>query len=158
MNNTVSGTPVSKIAVSEGTIVTLHFSITLKTGEVIDSTFDEEPATFTVGDGNLLPGFEEVVMGLSAGSKEIFTISPEKGFGQHNPSNLQTIKRDQFSADITLEKGLVLSFADAQKAELPGVVAEFTDEEVIVDFNHPLAGKDVLFTVNIINVEAAVQH
>jgi FKBP-type peptidyl-prolyl cis-trans isomerase SlpA len=147
-----------KITVSEGTKVTLHFSITLASGELIDSTFDQEPATFTVGDGNLLEGFEEVVMGLSAGSKAVFTISPEKGFGQHNPSNLQTIKRDQFGDDITLEKGLVLSFADAQKAELPGVVAEFTDEEVVVDFNHPLAGKEVLFEVDIINVEPVVQH
>ena len=65
---------------------------------------------------------------------------------------------EQFGDDIALEKGLVLSFADAQNAELPGVVAEFTDKEVIVDFNHPLAGKEVLFKVDIINVEAATQH
>lgn len=154
----MSNNESQEIVVSEGTKVTLHFSITLASGELIDSTFEQEPATFTVGDGNLLEGFEEVVMGLSAGSKEVFTISPEKGFGQHNPSNLQTIKRDQFGGDITLEKGLVLSFADAQKAELPGVVAEFTDEEVVVDFNHPLAGKEVLFEVDIIKVEPVVQH
>lgn len=154
----MSNNESQEIVVSEGTKVTLHFSITLASGELIDSTFEQEPATFTVGDGNLLEGFEEVVMGLSAGSKEVFTISPEKGFGQHNPSNLQTIKRDQFGDDITLEKGLVLSFADAQKAELPGVVAEFTDEEVVVDFNHPLAGKEVLFEVDIIKVEPVVQH
>ena len=154
----MSNNESQEIVVSEGTKVTLHFSITLASGELIDSTFEQEPATFTVGDGNLLEGFEEVVMGLSAGSKEVFTISPEKGFGQHNPSNLQTIKRDQFGDDITLEKGLVLSFADAQKAELPGVVAEFSDEEVVVDFNHPLAGKEVLFEVDIINVEPVVQH
>ncbi|MFT6102117.1 MAG: FKBP-type peptidyl-prolyl cis-trans isomerase SlpA [Candidatus Endobugula sp.] len=149
---------MSHVVIAEGTIVTLHFSITLQTGEVIDSTFDEEPATFTVGDGNLLEGFEEVVMGLAAGSRETFTILPEKGFGQHNPNNMQTIKRDQFADDITLEKGLVLSFADAQKTELPGVVSGFTDEEVTVDFNHPLAGKDVLFEVQIISVEPTVQH
>lgn len=154
----MSNNESQEIVVSEGTKVTLHFSITLASGELIDSTFEQEPATFTVGDGNLLEGFEEVVMGLSAGSKEVFTISPEKGFGQHNPSNLQTIKRDQFGDDITLEKGLVLSFADAQKAELPGVVAEFSDEEVVVDFNHPLAGKEVLFEVDIIKVEPVVQH
>ncbi|MGS2717984.1 FKBP-type peptidyl-prolyl cis-trans isomerase [Eionea flava] len=149
---------VTDVVVSEGTVVTLHFSIALPSGELVDSTFDGEPATFTVGDGNLLVGFEEVVMGLVAGSRETFTITPEKGFGQHNPSNLQTIKRDQFGDDITLEKGLVLSFADAQNAELPGVVSEFNDDEVVVDFNHPLAGKDVLFDVQIIKVEPAVQH
>lgn len=149
---------VTDVVVSEGTVVTLHFSITLPSGELVDSTFDGEPATFTVGDGNLLAGFEEVVMGLVAGNRETFTIAPEKGFGQHNPSNLQTIKRDQFGDDIALEKGLVLSFADAQNTELPGVVSEFNDAEVVVDFNHPLAGKDVLFEVQIIKVEPAVQH
>ena len=85
------------------------------------------------------------------------TIAPEKA-RTAQPSNLQTIKRDQFGDDITLEKGLVLSFADAQNAELPGVVSSYTDEEVVVDFNHPLAGKEVIFDVQIIDVKPAVQH
>jgi len=97
-------------------------------------------------------------MGLSSGAKEVFVIPPEKGFGQHNPNNIQTITRDQFSDDIELEEGLVLSFADAQNTELPGVVAEFDEKEVIVDFNHPLAGKDVEFEVNILAVEPALKH
>ena len=149
---------MSDVVIAEGTIVTLHFSLTLKDGEVIDSTFNEEPATFTVGDGNLLAGFEESVLGLRAGAKEVFTIDPEKGFGQHNPSNIQVMPRDQFDDDITLEAGLVLSFADAQNAELPGVVTEFDDKEVTVDFNHPLAGKNILFEVDIITVEPALTH
>ena len=149
---------MSDLVIAEGTKVTLHFAIKMEDGHVVDSTFDEEPATFTVGDGNLLAGFEEVLMGLSSGVKEVFTVSPEKGFGQHNPSNIQMIARDQFSDDIVLEKGLVLSFADAQNAELPGVVADFDDKEVTVDFNHPLAGKQVEFEVEIIAVEAAVTH
>ncbi len=149
---------MSNIVVAEGTVVTLHFSLTLLDGDVIDSTFDNEPATFTVGDGNLLAGFEESLLGLSSGAKEVFTIAPEKGFGQRNPSNIQTIPRDQFGEDITLEKGLVLSFADAQNTELPGVVADFDDKQVQVDFNHPLAGKDIEFAVEIISVEPAVQH
>lgn len=149
---------MSTVVIAEGTIVTLHFSLTLSDGEVIDSTFNEEPATFTVGDGNLLAGFEELVMGLSAGAKEVFTIAPEKGFGQHNPSNVQVIARDQFAEDIQLESGLVLSFADAQNTELPGVVTAFDEDNVTVDFNHPLAGKDILFEVDIITVEPALTH
>jgi FKBP-type peptidyl-prolyl cis-trans isomerase SlpA len=149
---------MSEMVIAEGTVVTLNFSLTLKDGEVIDSTFDEEPATFTVGDGSLLPGFEESVLGLAAGAKEVFTIAPEKGFGQHNESNLQIIKRDQFGDDIQLEKGLMLSFADAQNAELPGVVSEFDDKQVTVDFNHPLAGKEIVFEVEIIAVKPVQQH
>lgn len=149
---------MSTVVIAEGSVVTLHFSLTLQDGEVIDSTFNDEPATFTVGDGNLLAGFEESVMGLCVGANEVFTISPEKGFGQHNPSNIQMIARDQFDDEIQLEAGLVLSFADAQNTELPGVVTTFDDDNVTVDFNHPLAGKDILFEVNIIAVEPALTH
>lgn len=149
---------MSENIIAEGSVVTLHFSLTLTDGELIDSTFDEEPATFTVGDGNLLAGFEEALFGLTSGVKETFTIVPEKGFGQHNPSNIQVISRDQFGDDIQLEKGLVLSFADAQNAELPGVVSEFDEQQVTVDFNHPLAGKEIVFEVEIITVEPALRH
>jgi FKBP-type peptidyl-prolyl cis-trans isomerase SlpA len=148
----------SNIVIAEGTTVTLHFSIKIEGDNVVDSTFDQEPATFTVGDGNLLAGFEESLLGLSSGAKEVFTILPEKGFGQRNPANIQTIARDQFGDDITLSKGLVLSFADAQNAELPGVVMDFDSDEVKIDFNHPLAGKDIQFEVEIIAVEPAVTH
>ncbi len=149
---------MNDIVIAQGTVVTLHFSVALADGDVIDSTFGEEPATFTVGDGSLLDGFEESVMGLTSGAKEVFTISPEKGFGQHNPSNVQIIARDQFSDDIELEKGLVLSFADAQNTELPGVVSEFDDANVTVDFNHPLAGKNIVFEVEIISVKPVTTH
>lgn len=149
---------MSDLVIAQGTKVTLHFSLTIVGGEVVDSTFDGEPATFTVGDGNLLIGFEEALYGLAPGAQEVLTISPEKGFGQHNPSNIQLINREHFDADISLEKGLVLSFADAQNAELPGVVMGFDDEQVTVDFNHPLAGKDIEFQVEIIAVEPAVTH
>jgi FKBP-type peptidyl-prolyl cis-trans isomerase SlpA len=149
---------MSNRVVGEGTIVTLHFSIALPNGDIIDSTFDDAPATFTVGDGNLLAGFEEVVMGLASGAKQTFTVTPEKGFGQHNPSNIQVMPRKQFAEELQLEKGLMLSFADAQNTELPGVVTEFDEHEVTVDFNHPLAGKDILFTVEIIAVEPEQTH
>ena len=149
---------MSEVIITEGSVVTLHFSLMLKDGEIIDSTFNEEPAIFTVGDGTLFSGFEESVIGLRKGAKEVFTILPEKGFGQHNPSNIQIISRDQFGDDIELEEGLVLSFADAQNTELPGVVTEFDERNVTVDFNHPLSGKDILFEVEIISVEPALKH
>ncbi|WP_439510688.1 FKBP-type peptidyl-prolyl cis-trans isomerase [Marinimicrobium koreense] len=147
-----------QLPVGPGTTVTLHFSLRLEDGEEIDSNFDKDPATFTVGDGNLLPGFEKVLFGLMPGDKQEFTIPPEDGFGQHNPSNMQEMPRDQFGPDIELEEGLMLSFADAQKAELPGVVREFDDQRVLIDFNHPLAGRDILFKVAVLNVEPAQVH
>jgi FKBP-type peptidyl-prolyl cis-trans isomerase SlpA len=146
------------LPIGEGTEVTLHFMLRLKNGEIVDSTFDKEPATFTVGDGNLLDGFEKAIFGMVEGDKQTFTIVPESGFGQANPNNVQNFSRDDFSDDIQLEEGLMLSFADAQNAELPGVVTAFDETTVTVDFNHPLAGKDIEFEVEIIAVQPSVKH
>lgn len=134
--------------------VTLHFALSLKNGEPVDSTFDKQPATFKVGDGSLLPGFEQQLFGLKPGDKRTFEIAPEQGFGQHNPQNVQVMPRSQFEG-MELSEGLLVIFNDAAKTELPGVVKSYDDRQVTVDFNHPLAGKALTFDVEIINVQSA---
>ncbi|GLQ33686.1 FKBP-type peptidyl-prolyl cis-trans isomerase [Litoribrevibacter albus] len=143
--------------IAEGMEVTLNFAIMLSDGGVVDSNFETKPATFVMGDGNLLPGFEEVLVGLTVGDEQTFTLLPEKAFGQPNPNNVQSFKKDQF-ADVDLEPGLMLSFADANKAELPGVVKSILENEVIVDFNHPLAGETLEFKVKIVDVQPAQEQ
>ncbi|MFP6848501.1 MAG: FKBP-type peptidyl-prolyl cis-trans isomerase [Pseudomonas sp.] len=133
--------------------VTLHFALRLDNGDVVDSTFEKKPATFKVGDGNLLPGFEQAIYGLKAGDKRSMSISPEQGFGQGNPQNIQVMSRSQFQ-DMELSEGLLVIFNDAANAELPGVVKAFDDNQVTIDFNHPLAGKALSFEVEIIEVVA----
>lgn len=132
--------------------VTLHFSLRLENGEQVDSTFDKKPATFKVGDGNLLPGFEQQLFGLKAGDKRTIQIAPEQGFGQHNPQNVQVMPRSQFEG-MELSDGLLVIFNDAAKTELPGVVKGFDENKVTVDFNHPLAGKALTFEVEIFEVK-----
>ena len=135
------------------TQVTLHFAIKLENGDVVDSNFDKQPATFKVGDGSLLPGFEQALFGLKAGDQRSLPISPEIGFGQPNPQNVQIMPRSQF-VDMELSEGLLVIFNDAAKAELPGVVKAFDDDRVTIDFNHPLAGKNLSFDVKIIEVKS----
>lgn len=149
---------MNDLTIGPGTQVTLHFSLSLEDGSVVDSNFDAAPVTFAIGDGNLLAGFEEVLFGLQAGDEREFIIPPEKAFGPYNPQNIQEFPRKQFPADVELIEGLVLSFADAQHNELPGVVQEFDETTVTVDFNHPLAGRDIEFKVRIIDVNPAVTH
>lgn len=134
--------------------VTLHFALRLDNGETVDSTFDKKPATFKVGDGNLLPGFEQALYGLKAGDKRTLPIPPESGFGQPNPQNVQTMPRTQFQ-DMELSEGLLVIFNDAANTELPGVVKSFDDKQVQIDFNHPLAGKALTFEVEVIDVQPA---
>jgi FKBP-type peptidyl-prolyl cis-trans isomerase SlpA len=149
---------MNDLTIGPGTQVTLHFALELEDGAVVDSNFDAEPVTFIVGDGNLLPGFEESLLGLQAGDEKSYVIPPEKGFGAYNPDNIQEFRRADFPTDVELSEGLVLSFADAQSNELPGVVRNFDEQTVAVDFNHPLAGRDIKFSVRIIDVNPAVTH
>jgi FKBP-type peptidyl-prolyl cis-trans isomerase SlpA len=147
-----------ELAIGPGTKITLHFALQLENGELVDTNFERDPATFTVGDGNLLPGFEKALFGMLEGEHKTVVIKPEDGFGQRNPNNIQEIARSQFSPDLELSEGLMLSFADAQKTELPGVVVRFDEDVVVVDFNHPLAGRDILFEVAILKIEPVQVH
>lgn len=133
--------------------VTLHFALKLANGDVVDSTFDKQPAIFKVGDGNLLPGFEAALYGFKAGDKRSLQIEPENAFGQPNPQNVQVMPRSQF-AEMELSEGLLIIFNDAANTELPGVVKAFDEQQVTIDFNHPLAGKTLSFDVEIIEVRS----
>ena len=133
--------------------VTLHFAVRLMDGTVMDSTFDGSPASFVWGDESLLPGFEQAIRGLKTGDKRSVFITADQGFGAYNEDNVQHFPRSQFAEDAELAPGVVMSFADASKSELPGVVVSADDDWVQVDFNHPLAGRDLTFEVEIIAVE-----
>ncbi len=139
--------------IEKGSKVTLHFSLKLDDGSVVDSTSSEKPASLTIGDGNLPEGFEETLLGLIAGEDRASRIPPEKAFGMPNPNNVQRIPRGSFASGVELEEGLVMSFSDAANSELPGVVRAFDDEVVEVDFNHPLAGRHLIFEVQILDVQ-----
>jgi FKBP-type peptidyl-prolyl cis-trans isomerase SlpA len=149
---------MTTLPIGPNTRVTLHFSLTLEDGSVVDSNFGKSPASFVIGDGSLLAGFEKKLFGLEAGKQGQFIISPEHGFGQPNPNNVQEFPRSNFSADVELQEGLVMSFADASQSELPGIVKSVLEDTVIIDFNHPLAGRNIIFDVEIIDVEPAELH
>ncbi|MCL6416189.1 peptidylprolyl isomerase [Aestuariirhabdus sp. Z084] len=147
---------MSHYSVGPDMAVTLNFSLKLEDGVEVDSTFDKAPATLTIGDGNLPEGFESLIQGLVPGAREQFTVAPEQGFGIHNKANVQRMPRTQFGTDIELSEGVMLSFADQGGSELPGVVTWLSETVVEVDFNHPLAGRTLLFDVEIIDVQPAV--
>jgi FKBP-type peptidyl-prolyl cis-trans isomerase SlpA len=142
--------------VALGCKVDLHFALKLEEGAIIDSTFEKAPASLTLGDGNLPEHFEACLLGLTQGDHQTFVLTPEQAFGQHNPQNIQRVSRSQFDDSLELSEGLVVSFQDAAGKELPGVIVHVDDQDVRVDFNHPLAGKTLRFEVNILAVEPKV--
>lgn len=149
---------MTAVSVSEGTRVFLNFSVSLEDGSEVDSNFGGESVNFVIGDGSLLPGFEQLLFGMSPGERQMFVVRPENAFGQPNDDNVQYLPRAQFDDEPDLEIGLVFSFADARGGEVPGMIIAFDEEEVTVDFNHPLSGRTILFDVLIHRVEPAGLH
>ena len=146
-------------SIQRGSQVTLHFSVALADGRIVDSNFDAAPATFRVGDGNMLPGFESKLLGLRAGEEVELFLPPEQAFGPVNDENVHRLPRSKFNRFLDdeyeeLQTGTVVSFKDPGGFDLPGVVREKTDASVLVDFNHPLAGKDIVFRARIVSVNA----
>jgi len=148
--NDLIGSDLPRIAA--GMEVTLHFAILLASGEEVDSTRRGKPATFAMGDGSLLPGFEAALLGMRQGDDEQLQIPAAQAFGERIDGNIQRLPRTRFPDDEDLEVGLIVSFA-APDGELPGVVTRLWDESVEVDFNHPLAGRDLVFDVSILKVK-----
>lgn len=142
------------LAIENNSLVSLHFSLALAGGDVIDSNFDKQAASFRFGDGSMLPGFEEKLLGLKAGDRIESVLRPEQAFGEVNPENMHRFPIAKFKnlledELINTEVGTVISFKDAGGFDLPGVVASISESTVVVDFNHPLAGKQILFKASI---------
>ena len=156
-NNPSQGGAQSDAPVAPGARVTLHFALALADGTEIDSNYDRKPASFVVGDGSLLPGFEESLLGHVAGDKIRVQLPQEKAFGAVNPDNVQTFNRERFQRMIEtnpepVEPGTVLAFADGAGNDIPGVVQSIDEDLMVVDFNHPLAGREIDFSADIISV------
>ncbi len=140
--------------VGPGMRVRLHFTLSLEDGAVIDSTRTREPAEFEVGDGNLLPGFEAALFGLGVGDTKLVVLAPRDAFGERLIGNVRELPASAF-ADMQVEPGTIVSFAEPSGSELPGVVEAINGDRVRVDFNHPLAGRNIRFEVQILAVETA---
>jgi len=144
-----------KHPISPGSTVTLHLSLTLEDGTVAESTFGDEPLTLTMGDGSLAEGLELGLYGLRPGNTQRLELYPEQAFGLRDPGKVHQLPRADFAAQLALEPGSIIGFDTPGGEELSGTVISFDDAAVEVDFNHPLAGRIVIFDVEIIAVVLA---
>lgn len=139
--------------VAENTVASVHYTGTLpSTGEVFDTSEGRDPLTFLVGHKQMIPGFEEEMMGAKVGERRSFTLEPERAYGQRMEEAVQKIEREQFG-DITPEVGMML-MSDIG----PFTVTAVDDQLVEVDFNHKLAGETLEFSVEVVEVRAASEE
>jgi len=135
--------------------VTLHFSLALEDGTEAISTFDDEPMTITMGDGNFMPGMEMAIYGLKAGDEQSITLTPEQAYGYPDQQLIHELPVSDFGEELQPETGQVIAFTLPNGEETPGMILEVNDEIAKVDFNHPLSGHDVVFKVKILEIKPA---
>lgn len=139
--------------VGPGRQVSLNFALSLESGEDIENNLQDAPLNCVIGDGSLLPGFEDAMHGMRAGDSLDVVLAPEQAFGQPNEDNVQRFPLYRFPPDMELAKGLMLSFDGKGDYSQTGVVQDFDKHYVTIDFNHPLAGRRLRFRVRLHAVE-----
>lgn len=150
--------PASPEVIARGSRVRMHFKIVLEDGTVADSTFEEEPIEFTMGDGTLHSNLENAIVGLACGDRRTLHIDPLHGFGFADPEAVHTLPRSSFPEEMALAPGTIVSFTTPAGDELPGIVKALEGDAVTVDFSHPLAGHELELTVEILEVIPAEGH
>jgi FKBP-type peptidyl-prolyl cis-trans isomerase SlpA len=142
-------------SVNVGSTVTLHLAMTLEDGSVAETTFGEEPLTFTMGDGTLVHGLELALYGLRPGDTQRLALYPEQAFGLRDPARIHRLPRAGFPADIDLTPGNIIAFDMPEGEEIAGTLLSLDEQTVEVDLNHPLAGRRIVFDVEILDVTPA---
>lgn len=133
-------------------LVLMHYSIKLTNGSEIESSFDDEPVEITMGQADITDGMELAIFGLKEGDEQALTLTPEQGFGLRDEDNIHNMPLSDFPKDLPPEIGLSFSFESPDGDDIPGTVIDVKKDAAVIDFNHPLAGQNIVFTVNILGV------
>lgn len=135
-----------------GDTVKVHYTGKLEDGTVFDSSSDRGPLEFTIGSGNVIPGFESAVIGMNPGETKMETIPCEQAYGPRHEEMVQTIERSAIPADIAVQEGQRLQVSQPGGEPLVVTVTNVTDDSVTLDGNHMLAGKDLLFEIELVEI------
>lgn len=133
----------------------MHYTITLaEDNHVADSTREDGPCSLVVGDGDIIEGLESRLLGLKVGDEKHFEIPCMEAYGPTLYDRIHKIPKSDFPSDMELEEDLVVGFNTPNDEEVAGVIVSVGDEDVDVDFSHPLAGHDILFDVSILEIHS----
>jgi FKBP-type peptidyl-prolyl cis-trans isomerase SlyD len=142
---------MNKDTVQDGLVVSMEYTLTVD-GEVLDSSKDAGPLQFLAGYDNIVPGLEREMAGMKIGESKDVLVSPEDGYGEFDAEAFIEVPRSEFPSDMELEEGLELNLTDEDGQTQLAFVESFNDENVRLDFNHPLAGAELQFNVKVIGL------
>jgi peptidylprolyl isomerase len=137
----------------DGDTVKVHYTVTLEDGTVFDTSEGDEPLEFTVGAGNVITGFDEAVKGMRVGGKKTVTIPVDKAYGPRLDELIFVVDRSQLSSDLdTVVVGQQLNMQHETAGKIVVIVIEVSETTITIDANHPLAGKDLIFEIELVEI------
>lgn len=136
----------------DGDTVKVHYKGTLDDGTVFDSSEGGEPLEFTVGQGQVIPGFDQAVTGMNIGDTKTVHIEARDAYGPHMPAMMVEVSRDQLPPDLQPEVGVQLGLQHPSGQVIPVTIAAVTDEKITLDANHPLAGQALNFEIKLVSI------
>ena len=138
----------------KGDTVRVHYTGTLLTGEQFDSSAGREPLEFEVGAGMMIKGFDDAVVGMAVGDKKTINISPEEAYGERNEQMVIDFPRSNFPDDMEPEIGMQLMMNNSAGQQFPVTITEVREDVVVLDANHMLAGKELVFDIEMVEIDA----
>ncbi len=143
------------MALDANKIVTINFILKDEDGNVLESTENMEPFSFISGNNQILPKLEEAVNQMLIGTKRDVKVQAAEGYGEYNESAIQQVDKNEFPEDVKLEEGMRMIANSPDGKQMPFIVNKIEEKEVTIDFNHPLAGKNLEFNVELVDVRDA---
>ncbi len=140
--------------------VTISYTGKLENGTTFQSTTESEPLVITIGNLDVPPTLEQAIIGMSAGDKKLVQLEPDEGYGPRRKDLLQTLNRNAISASINPQVGMILSLKvkkDGQEHPVPATVVEVHQDTIVVDYNHPLSGHNLIYNITVISIEKGLQ-
>ncbi|TDL81771.1 peptidylprolyl isomerase [Palleronia sediminis] len=138
--------------VKAGDTVRMHYEGKLDDGTPFDSSAGRDPLEFTVGSGQIIPGLDQAVAGMEVGEKKTVTVAPQDAYGERDPQRVQAVPREQIPDHIPTDPGTQLQLQTPEGQTVPVTVAGATEQEVMLDANHPLAGQNLTFDVELVEI------
>jgi peptidylprolyl isomerase len=135
-----------------GDNVSIHYTGKLEDGTVFDSSRDRDPLEFSLGSGQVIPGFEAAVLGMTPGDSKTEVIAPEQAYGPYRDEMVMVVERQQIPEDIPLDVGIQLQLRGPEGQMVPVLVTDLSEAEVTLDANHPLAGENLIFDIELVGI------
>ena len=136
----------------EGDVVRVHYTGKLTNGEQFDSSVGREPLEFTVGAGQMIKGFDAAMPGMGLGEKKTINIAPEDGYGEKDPNAIIEFPKSNVPEDMKLEPGMPLTLSNEHGQPVPVIVVEVKDDVIVLDANHFLAGQELVFDIELVEI------